>query len=94
MHLYDKAYRLKLEIQDELLWINGMYTMEALRVVLSNAFQSKNNNPEQYRDKPIMTEIREKNRILTNEEKEEQIQILFGNLERMQKSFENAKKEH
>ena len=71
-----------------------MYTMEALRVVLSNAFQSKNNNPEQYRDKPIMTEIREKNRILTNEEKEDQIQILFGNLERMQKSFENSNKEH
>ncbi len=94
LHYYDEAYMLRREMQDELLWLNGIYTLEAFRVVLSNAFQSKNTLPEKYRDKPIMTEIREKNRVLTEEEKEEQIKLLFGNLEMMQKNFEKNKKEH
>ena len=87
---YDDAFKQKREMQDEAMWLNGFYTLEALSVVLGNFFAGKNANPREYRDKPILTEMREKNRVLTEEEKQEQIKILFGNLDIMQKSFESA----
>lgn len=87
---YDDAFQKQREMQDEAMWINGLYTLEALNVVLGNFFAPKGAPPKEYRDTPILTEMREKNRILTEEEKQEQINILFGNLENMQKKFEAA----
>lgn len=87
---YDDAFKQKREMQDEAMWLNGFYTLEALNVVLGNFFADKNAQKLKYRDTPILTEMREKNRVLTEEEKQEQIQILFGNLENMQKKFESV----
>lgn len=80
----------KREIIDEIMWMNGRYTMEAFEVVLANAFKKEGSPPEKYREMPLMKEYREQNRVLTEEEKQEQINILFGNLENMQKKFEAA----
>lgn len=77
-------------MQDELLWLNGMYTLDAFRVVLFNAFAAKGSKPQEYRNQPITAEIKEKNRVLTEEEKQEQIQMLFSNLTMMQNNFERA----
>lgn len=87
---YDDAFQQQREIHDEEMWLNGFYTLEALNVVLGNFFAPKGAKTKEYRDKPILTEMREKNRVLTEEEKQEQINILFGNLEIMQRNFESA----
>ena len=90
LFFYDDAYVKKREMLDEIMWMNGMYTMDALRVVLSNAFASKGSTPAEYMKNSLLSEMREKNRVLTEEEKQEQIQILFGNLEMMQANFERT----
>ena len=91
LSLYDAAYELKRDMYDELFWINGMYTLEALNVVISNVLSAKGASPKSYRDKPILMEVREKTKELSQEEKQEQIDILFGNLSLMQKKFEKNK---
>ena len=90
MFLYDDAYRIKRELQDEEMWVNGMYTMEAFRVVLTNAFSQKGAKPVEYRDKSLLQELKDKNRVLTEEEKQEQINLLFSSLAVMQTNFEKA----
>lgn len=90
LSLYDDAYKQKREMIDEIMWMNGMYTLEAIRVVVSGIFAKQGQAAQQYRDKPIMTEYRENNRVLTEEEKQEQIQALFSNLEIMQGNFERT----
>ena len=62
---------MKRELRDEEMWVNGMYTMEAFRVVLTNAFSQKGAKPVEYRDKSLLQEIKDKNRVLTEEEKQE-----------------------
>jgi len=88
LSLYDKAYELKEEINDTHSWLIGMYMYEAMTVVVSNAFASKGAKPKTYREKPILAEYKDKNRELTEEEKQEQIKTLFDNLSLMQKNFE------
>lgn len=77
-------------MQDELLWLNGMYTLDALRVVISNAFPSKGSKTQEYRDRPITTEIKEKNRVLTEEEKLQQVKMLWNTFSVMQGNFERT----
>lgn len=88
--MYDDAYMKKREMIDEMMWLNGMYTMEAIRIVVSGMFAKQGQAAEKYRDKPILTEYRESHRVLTEEEKQEQIQMLFSNLTIMQGNFERA----
>lgn len=90
MSYYDEAYMKKREIIDEILWMNGRYTMEAFGVILANAFKKEGSPPEKYREMPIMTEYREQHHELTEEEKQAQIQLLFGNLEIMKNNFERT----
>ena len=67
-----------------------MYVYEAFSVVLSNAFASKGAKPQTFRDRPILAEYKEKNKVLTEEEKQAQIELLFSNLSLMQKNFERS----
>ena len=88
LNLYDDAYKIKEEINDTNNWLLGMYVHEAVAVVISNAFAGKGEAPKKYRDKPILAEYKENNRELTEEEKQSQIDALFGNLQLMQHNFE------
>ena len=72
------------------MWINGMYTLDALSVVMSNAFAAKGSKGKDYRSMPIMSEIKERNRELTEEEKLEQVQMLWNSLSIMQSNFERT----
>ena len=66
----------------------GAYVKEAFQVVMANAFAKKGAQPVTYRESPFLKEFHEQNRVLTEEEKQEQISILFGNLEIMKNNFE------
>lgn len=68
----------------------GLYVYEAMSVVMANAFSKKGAKPQKYRDTPILTEYRESHRELSEEAKQAQIDILFNNLEAMQRAFEQT----
>lgn len=90
LSLYDDAYMQKREMIDEMMWTNGMYTMQAIRVIVSGIFAKQGQIPEEYMEKPMLLQYRENNRELTEEEKQEQIQALFSNLSIMQGNFERT----
>lgn len=85
---YDEAHKIKDEMKDSWCWFMGAYVKEAFQVVMANAFAKKGAQPVTYRESPFLKEFHEQNRVLTEEEKQEQISILFGNLEIMQHNFE------
>lgn len=80
---YDDAHKLKDEIKDMWCWYMGTYVKDALEVVLSNAFAEKGTPPIEYRKKPFLQDSKE----LTEEEKQAQINALFGSLEVMEHNF-------
>ena len=47
---YREYYKKKLTEENRSMWINGMYTLDALSVVMTNAFSKKKAD---YLDKPI-----------------------------------------
>ena len=67
--------------------MNGVYVYEAMATVIANAFSEKGAKAIKYRERPILAEMKEKNRVLTEEEKQLQIDALFGQLEVMQQNF-------
>jgi len=50
---YRKAYRLRLASQNEMMWIQGIYTMDAFAVALANAFKKKGQRAETYMERPL-----------------------------------------
>lgn len=49
---YVKAHELKNEQKNQEMWLNGFYTLEALSVVLNNAFKKSGSAAVSYPDKP------------------------------------------
>lgn len=88
LSLYDDASVIKDEIKDMWCWFMGKYVYEALGAALGAAFAKKGQEPPKYLENPILKMSKEANRELTEEEKQQQISVLFGNLENMKKSFE------
>ena len=54
LKVYDKAYKMKREMQDEMLYLSGIYTYEAVTTALSNAFRKKGSKAIEYRKEPIL----------------------------------------
>jgi hypothetical protein len=78
-----KAYKEIQRRKDYDMWIQGLYTMKAFSVVISNAFGKH----AEYFDEPIS----EKNRELTQEEIINQTKEFFAGLEIMKANFEAEK---
>lgn len=62
---YEEASNLALMRQDTLNWYNGLYTLSALQVALSQAFEGKKSRAE-YVEKPLLSDL-----DMTEEEKYE-----------------------
>lgn len=88
LRVYDEAHKLKVRMQDELLYLSGIYTYEAVSIALSNAFRKKGSKAIEYRDKPIL----EQNRELTKEDIKQMRLSFVRKLERMGKRFQEVKK--
>lgn len=58
LSFYDKAYELQIKRQDEMMYLNSIYTFKALQTSLYNfglGLSGKNNkSPKDYLDKPLM----------------------------------------
>ena len=50
---YREAYIMKQKKENEMMWINGMYTLNAFSVVMANAFREKGKPAVEYLSKPI-----------------------------------------
>lgn len=71
---YFEAHRIRRRIDDEQAYLQGIYTLEAFSVVLGNAFRKKNTKPIEYRKQPILKEVYEKNRPLSQKELDAKMQ--------------------
>lgn len=65
LSFYDEAYKLKVKMQDEQMYIAGCYTFKALTTALHNfslGFDTKHNHkPLEYLDKPFLSQTIKKN---------------------------------
>jgi len=77
-------------MRDMWCWMNGLYTLDAITVTVSNVLASKGTPPRNYKERPILAVAKEQNRVLTEEEKLEQVQMLWDKLASMQSSFERT----
>lgn len=50
---YKDAYNIGMRRQNEMMWLNGLYTMNALGVVIGNAFSKKGTPPRKYMEQPL-----------------------------------------
>ena len=50
---YREAYNLRNRRENEMHWIEGIYTLNALSVVIGNAFSKKGTPPRKYPEKPL-----------------------------------------
>ena len=58
LKVYDEAYKLKREMQDEMLYLSGIYTYEAVSTALANAFRKHGSKAIEYRKEPILQQIK------------------------------------
>lgn len=88
LRVYDEAHKLKVRMQDELLYLSGIYTYEAVSIALSNAFRKKGTKAAEYRDKPLL----EQNRELTPEEIKHKRIAFVEKLEKLGKRFNEVRR--
>ena len=86
---YRKAYRLKLEAENEQAWLHGLYVFDAFAVCLANVFAKRGAKKQQYIDKPIdifpLTEREKKRRELEEQKKMQQAMEEIARKQRMDK---------
>lgn len=85
---YVSTYRLKKKMQNELLWLQGMYNYDAFGTVLSNAFRSKGSKAANYTEKPY--DVVEKTDREKQIEIEEQQKRVISNLNRLAQEWERT----
>lgn len=79
-------------MDDELAFFQGYYTFEAVSISLSNAFRGKGQKAIEYRKKPILTDIEEQNRPMTEDEIQKQRDLFVESLKTLKTNFDLAKK--
>lgn len=57
---YREAHKLAIELDNQKLWLQGLYIHNAVGVLLANMFKGKGSTPEKYIEKPIDLFPREK----------------------------------
>lgn len=77
---------------DEYAYFQGIYTYEAVAKAVGNAFRGKGQKPVEYRDKPLLAEIEDRNRPLSEEELQRQRELFVASLNMMKTNFELSKK--
>lgn len=87
---YRDAYKLKLEAQNELAWLIGLYVYDAVAVVVSNALSKRGARPKNYIERPMdifpLTEKEKKRREREEYEKmDRQLQAIRNAQQRKKK---------
>ena len=79
-------------MDDELAYFQGYYNYEAVTIALGNAFRSKGAKAIEYRKKPILAEMEEKDRPMTEDEIQKQRDLFVESLKTLKTNFDLAKK--
>lgn len=82
-----KGHEEKIKEQDYLSWIFGQYTLSAVSVAIEHCLAGRKAKSK-YIDKPIMQQIEEKNKPLSEEELQRQRELFVAKLEVMKTNFE------
>ena len=94
MKPYDEAERLRLKRQNWLMWLHNAYTLEAVSIVMSNAFSKKGANPAKYPEEPWeIFELTEYEKELKAEREQQKVLNWLEGLERSFKLSERKKKQ-
>ena len=87
--MYDKAYELKREMYDEMMYLSGIYTYEAVSVALANAFRKHGSKAIEYRKEPILQQIKPP----TEEEIKRKRKEFVAKMNALMENFQLAKRE-
>lgn len=71
--------------KDEEMWMQGLYNYNAFKSVLAQAFGDKKAH---YMEKPILQNIEEKNKPLTEEEIQRQRDLFVAKMQAMKATFD------
>ena len=88
---YRKAYKLRLEIDNEQAWLQGLYFYDAIAVSLANAFRKKGAQAKNYLERPI--DIFPPTKEEKKRREEEEIAKMQKAMEEMARRQRNRKKQ-
>lgn len=86
-----KGHEEKIKEQDYLAWIFNQYTLSAVSVAVEHCLAGRKAKSK-YIDKPIMQQIEEKNKPLSEDELQRQRELFVAKLEVMKTNFELSHK--
>lgn len=86
---YKIAYNLRRRQQNEMLWLQGAYNLNALSVVIGNAFSKKGTPPRKYLETPL--DVFPKTDAELKAEQEQQQKKLIAQLSIWKKMFDESK---
>lgn len=85
---FEEAYKLKRKVEDEQMWLMGMYVNNAVSVAIDHALNGRKAKSK-YFEKPIMEQVKDNNPdLMTEEEKLERVKLLFATLEARKIEFD------
>lgn len=87
---YRDAHILTRKRKNEDMYLNGIYTLKALSVVIGNAFSKRGTPPQKYLDKPL--DVFPKTEAEEQAEMEQKQRELIAQLSAWKKTFDAAKK--
>lgn len=90
MKAYKEAHLMRLNQQNEMLWLQGAYNMNALSVVIGNAFSKKGTPPRKYLAKPL--DVFPKTEEEQKAEEERKQQEIIAKLSAWKRAFDARKK--
>lgn len=85
---YIESYKIRKKMQDEQMWLMGIYVREAVGVTIANCF-SKHSKAKYY-EKPILQNEKQPSRKLKKTERKKGQEQLMMKLKLMQDNFEIA----
>lgn len=88
---YKEAYFLQQRSANEMAWLSGAYVMNAVSVVIGNAFSKKGTPPKRYLEKPL--DVFPKTEAEMKAEEEEKQRKLIQGLTAWKAMFEAAHKD-
>lgn len=87
MEPYLKAHKEELKEKDYLAWIQGQYTLSAVSVAVEHCLAGRKAKSK-YIKKPLLQELEEKNKSMTENEIQKQRELFVAKLQAMKTNFE------
>ncbi len=84
---YEKSYNLQLKQQDYMNWLSNQYTLSAVSFSIEHCIMGRKAKSK-YIKKPLLQELEEENKPMTEEELQKQRELFVAKLQAMKTNFE------